>query len=164
RLLYARIGHPHCPVCGRPIAGQSLEAIVDQVLRLPEGTRFTVNAPVVRDRKGEYKDVCEELRADGFSRVKVDGETYLLEEARVPSVPGPRAAAGDRPPPPRPRPGALDRRGRAGAVVGRGLELLRPGREGDRRTVRDRRPRTLAGAPRGAAEPLPVRHRGRAGL
>src|SRR5919198_359405 len=60
RLLYARIGHPHCPVCGRPIAGQSLEAIVDQVLRLPEGTRFTVNAPVVRDRKGEYKDVFEE--------------------------------------------------------------------------------------------------------
>src|SRR5437764_6725196 len=81
RLLYARIGHPHCPVCGRPIAGQSLEAIVDQVLRLPEGTRFTVNAPVVRDRKGEYKDVFAELRADGFSRVKVDGETYLLEEA-----------------------------------------------------------------------------------
>jgi excinuclease ABC subunit A len=81
RLLYARIGHPHCPICGRPIAGQSLEAIVDQVLRLPEGTRFTVNAPVVRDRKGEYKDVFAELRADGFSRVKVDGETYLLEEA-----------------------------------------------------------------------------------
>src|ERR671939_646792 len=81
RLLYARVGRPHCPVCGRPIAGQSLEAIVDQVLRLPEGTRFTVNAPVVRDRKGEYKDVFEELRADGFSRVKVDGETYLLEEA-----------------------------------------------------------------------------------
>src|SRR5437870_13095201 len=81
RLLYARIGHPHCPVCGRPIAGQSLEAIVDQALRLPEGTRFTVNAPVVRDRKGEYKDVFAELRADGFSRVKVDGETYLLEEA-----------------------------------------------------------------------------------
>src|SRR5438309_1751320 len=81
RLLYARIGHPHCPVCGRPIAGQSLDAIVDQVLRLPEGTRFTVNAPVVRDRKGEYKDVFEELRADGFSRVKVDGELYLLEEA-----------------------------------------------------------------------------------
>src|SRR5919108_3161879 len=81
RLLYARVGRPHCPVCGRPIAGQSLEAIVDQVLRLPEGTRFTVNAPVVRDRKGEYRDVFEELRADGFSRVKVDGEVYLLEEA-----------------------------------------------------------------------------------
>jgi len=81
RLLYARVGRPHCPVCGRPIAGQSLDAIVDQVLRLPEGTKFTVNAPVVRDRKGEYKDVFEELRADGFTRVKVDGEQRLLEES-----------------------------------------------------------------------------------
>jgi excinuclease ABC subunit A len=80
RLLYARIGHPHCPVCGRPIAGQSLEAIVDQILQLPAGTKFTVNAPVVRDRKGEYKDLLEELRAEGFTRVKVDGEQRLLEE------------------------------------------------------------------------------------
>src|SRR5207247_919797 len=83
RLLYARIGRPHCPICGRPIAGQSIEAIVDQVLRLEEGTKFTVNAPVVRDRKGEYKDVFEELRADGFTRVKVDGELRLLEEEIV---------------------------------------------------------------------------------
>jgi excinuclease ABC subunit A len=83
RLLYARVGRPHCPVCGRPIAGQSIEAIVDQVLRLPEGTRFTVNAPVVRDRKGEYRDVFEELRRDGFTRVKVDGEQRLLEEEIV---------------------------------------------------------------------------------
>jgi excinuclease ABC subunit A len=80
RLLYARVGRPHCPVCGRPIAGQSLDQIVEQVLRLDEGTRFTVNAPVVRDRKGEYKDVLEELRRDGFTRVKVDGEQRLLEE------------------------------------------------------------------------------------
>jgi len=80
RLLYARIGKPHCPICGRPIEGQSQEAIVDQVLQLPEGTKFTVNAPVVRDRKGEYKDVFEELRAEGFTRVKVDGEQRLLEE------------------------------------------------------------------------------------
>jgi excinuclease ABC subunit A len=80
RLLYARIGRPHCPVCGRPIAGQSLDQIVEQVLRLEEGTKFTVNAPVVRDRKGEYKDVLEELRRDGFTRVKVDGEQRLLEE------------------------------------------------------------------------------------
>src|SRR5438105_9266662 len=80
RLLYARVGHPHCPICGKPIAGQSLENIVDQVLRLEEGTRFTVNAPVVRDRKGEFKDVLEELRAEGFTRVKVDGEQKLLEE------------------------------------------------------------------------------------
>ncbi len=81
RLLYARVGRPHCPVCGRPIAGQSIEQIVDQVLRLPEGSRFTVNAPVVRDRKGEYRDVLEELRTDGFTRVKVDGEQHLLEES-----------------------------------------------------------------------------------
>src|SRR3989454_9109922 len=80
RLLYARVGRPHCPVCGRPIAGQSLESIVDQVLRLEEGTKFTVNAPVVRDRKGEYKDLLEELRQEGFTRVKVDGEQRLLEE------------------------------------------------------------------------------------
>jgi excinuclease ABC subunit A len=83
RLLYARIGRPHCPVCGRPIAGQSQEAIVDQILQLSEGTKFTVNAPVVRDRKGEYKDVFEELRAEGFTRVKVDGEQRLLEEEIV---------------------------------------------------------------------------------
>ena len=80
RLLYARVGRPHCPVCGRPIAGQSIEAIVDQVLRLPDGTRFTVNAPVVRDRKGEYRDLLEHLRAEGFTRVKVDGEQRLLED------------------------------------------------------------------------------------
>ncbi|HYY04260.1 MAG TPA: hypothetical protein VE736_10280, partial [Gaiellaceae bacterium] len=80
RLLYARVGRPHCPVCGKPISGQSQESIVDQILQLPEGTRFTVNAPVVRDRKGEYKDVFEELRGEGFSRVKVDGEQRLLEE------------------------------------------------------------------------------------
>jgi len=80
RLLYARVGRPHCPICGRPIAGQSLDQIVEQVLRLPEGTKFTVNAPVVRDRKGEFKDVLEELRRDGFTRVKVDGEQRLLEE------------------------------------------------------------------------------------
>ncbi len=83
RLLYARVGRPHCPVCGRPIAGQSLDQIVEQILALPEGTKFTVNAPVVRDRKGEFRDVLDELRADGFTRVKVDGETRLLEEEIV---------------------------------------------------------------------------------
>ena len=83
RLLYARVGRPHCPVCGRPIAGQSLDQIVEQVLALPEGTRFTVNAPVVRDRKGEFRDVLEELRRDGFTRVKVDGEQRLLEDEIV---------------------------------------------------------------------------------
>src|SRR6476619_313165 len=80
RLLFARVGRPHCPVCGRPIAGQSVATIVDQVLRLPEGTKFTVNAPVARDRKGEFKDVLEHLRAEGFTRVKVDGDQRLLED------------------------------------------------------------------------------------
>jgi excinuclease ABC subunit A len=80
RLLFARVGRPHCPVCGRTIAGQSIDSIVEQVLALPEGTRFTVNAPVVRDRKGEYKDLFEELRNEGFSRVKVDGEQHSLDE------------------------------------------------------------------------------------
>jgi excinuclease ABC subunit A len=83
RLLYARVGRPHCPVCGRPIEGQSLESIVDQILALPDATRFTVNAPVVRDRKGEYKDVLDELRREGFTRVKVDGEQRLLEDEIV---------------------------------------------------------------------------------
>jgi excinuclease ABC subunit A len=82
-LLYARVGRPALPVCGRPIAGQSLESIVDQILALPDGTRFTVNAPVVRDRKGEFKDVLEELRREGFTRVKVDGEQTLLEDEIV---------------------------------------------------------------------------------
>ncbi len=80
RLLYARVGRPHCPICGKPIAGQSLDAIVDQVLKLEEGTRFTVNAPVVRDRKGEYREVFEDLIREGFTRVKVDGEQHVLEE------------------------------------------------------------------------------------
>jgi excinuclease ABC subunit A len=80
RLLYARVGRPHCPVCGRPIAGQSIDSIVEQILALPDGTRFTVNAPVVRDRKGEYRDLFEELRNEGFTRVKVDGEQHLLED------------------------------------------------------------------------------------
>jgi excinuclease ABC subunit A len=83
RLLYARVGRPHCPICGRPIAGQSLESIVDQILVLPEGTRFTVNAPVARDRKGEFRDVLEELRREGFTRVKVDGVQRELEEEIV---------------------------------------------------------------------------------
>ncbi|HET8894469.1 MAG TPA: excinuclease ABC subunit UvrA [Gaiellaceae bacterium] len=80
RLLYARVGRPHCPICGKPIAGQSIDAIVDQVLQLEEGTRFTVNAPVVRDRKGEFKDLFEEIVREGYNRVKVDGEQFVLEE------------------------------------------------------------------------------------
>ena len=80
RLLWARIGHPHCHVCGRPISGQSAEQIIDQVMELPESTRFMVLAPIVRGRKGEYGKQLEELRAEGFGRVKVDGELRRLDE------------------------------------------------------------------------------------
>ena len=80
RLLWARIGHPHCHICGRPIAGQSAEQIIDQVMELPEGTRFMVMAPLVRGRKGEYGKLFEELRAEGYARVKVDGEIRGLDE------------------------------------------------------------------------------------
>src|ERR1700751_1375837 len=80
RLLWARIGHPHCHVCGRPITGQSAEPIIDQVMELDEGTRFMVLAPIVRGRKGEYGKQLDELRAEGFGRVKVDGELRRLDE------------------------------------------------------------------------------------
>ena len=83
RLLYARCGRPHCPTCGRLIAGQSAEQIVEQVMRLETGTKFTVEAPIVRGRKGEFKDVLERLRGEGFTRIRVDGETRLLEEEIV---------------------------------------------------------------------------------
>jgi excinuclease ABC subunit A len=83
RLLWARIGHPHCHVCGRPISGQSAEQIIDQVMELPEQTRFMVLAPIVRGRKGEYGKQFEELRAEGFGRVKVNGELRRLDEEIV---------------------------------------------------------------------------------
>jgi excinuclease ABC subunit A len=83
RLLWARIGHPHCHICGRPITGQSAEQIIDQVMELPEGTRFMVMAPIVRGRKGEYGKQLEELRGEGFSRAKVDGELRRLDEEIV---------------------------------------------------------------------------------
>src|SRR5204862_8027808 len=80
RLLWARVGHPPCPNCGRPIAAQSAEQIIDQVMTLEDGTRFMVLAPVVRGRKGEYGKLFEELRAEGYTRVMVDGEVRRLEE------------------------------------------------------------------------------------
>ena len=80
RLLWARVGHPHCHNCGRPVEAQSAEQIVDQVMLLDEGTKFMVLAPVIRGRKGEYGKLFEELRAEGFTRVKVDGELRRLEE------------------------------------------------------------------------------------
>ncbi|HEY3734609.1 MAG TPA: excinuclease ABC subunit UvrA [Streptosporangiaceae bacterium] len=87
RLLYARIGKPHCPVCGRPIARQSPQQIVDRLLELPEGTRFQVLAPVVRGRKGEYGELMRELQIKGFSRARVDGVVVRLEEAAAGQLP-----------------------------------------------------------------------------
>src|SRR4051794_25983649 len=83
RLLWARIGKPFCFNCGRPIEAQSAEQIIDQIMTMEEGTRFMVLAPIVRGRKGEYGKQLEELRAEGFTRVKVDGELRMLEEEIV---------------------------------------------------------------------------------
>ncbi|MDQ6650721.1 MAG: excinuclease ABC subunit UvrA [Actinomycetota bacterium] len=80
RLLFARAGAPHCPVCGRPIARQTPQQIVDRVLDMTEGTRFQVLAPVVRGRKGEYVELFAELQSKGFSRVRVDGAVHPLTE------------------------------------------------------------------------------------
>ncbi|MGZ4663109.1 MAG: excinuclease ABC subunit UvrA, partial [Arthrobacter sp.] len=80
RLLWARVGRPHCPICGEPVAKQTPQQIVDQLLELPEGTRFQVLAPVVRGRKGEFVDLFKELTAKGYSRARVDGELIQLSE------------------------------------------------------------------------------------
>ena len=80
RLLYARIGVPHCPSCGRVITRQTPQQIVDRVLELPEGTRFQVLAPVVRGRKGEYDGLLKELASQGFTRARIDGELHELTD------------------------------------------------------------------------------------
>jgi excinuclease ABC subunit A len=80
RVLYARIGQPHCPKCGRPVGRQTPDQIVDQVMQLPEGTRFQVLAPIVRGRKGEYEKVLADLAKRGFARARVDGEVRDLSE------------------------------------------------------------------------------------
>ena len=80
RLLYARIGIPHCPKCGREIRQQTVDQMVDQVLALPERTRIQVLAPVIRGRKGEHVKVLEDLKRDGYVRVRIDGEMRELDE------------------------------------------------------------------------------------
>ncbi len=80
RLLFARVGTPHCPQCGRPITQQTVQQIVDAVLELPEGTRVMVLAPLVRDRKGEHRRVFEDIRKAGYVRVRVDGEIREVDE------------------------------------------------------------------------------------
>ncbi|MBE3558493.1 MAG: excinuclease ABC subunit UvrA [Ktedonobacteraceae bacterium] len=80
RLLYARVGHPHCPQCGREVSQQTLQQIVDAVLSLPEGSRILLLAPLVQGRKGEYKNIFEEMRRSGYVRVRVDGQIHDLSE------------------------------------------------------------------------------------
>jgi excinuclease ABC subunit A len=87
RVLFARIGHPHCYNCGRPIGRQTPDQIVDQILQLPEGTRFQVLAPVVRGRKGEYEKLLADLARKGFPRARIDGEVReLTESIRLPKT------------------------------------------------------------------------------
>jgi excinuclease ABC subunit A len=80
RVLFARLGTPHCPSCGRQVRAQSAQEIVEQVVSLPSGTRFQVLAPLARNRKGTFKDAFAQARADGFARARVDGQVYGLDE------------------------------------------------------------------------------------
>ncbi|MHA7275723.1 excinuclease ABC subunit UvrA [Arthrobacter sp. HLT1-21] len=80
RLLWARVGRPHCPTCGEPVAKQTPQQIVDQLLELEEGTRFQILAPVVRGRKGEFVDLFQELTAKGYARARVDGDVVQLSD------------------------------------------------------------------------------------
>ncbi|MFC1823115.1 excinuclease ABC subunit UvrA [Thermodesulfobacteriota bacterium] len=80
RLLYARVGHPHCPQCGSEITSQTTQQIVDRIMDMKPGTRIQILAPLIKDRKGEHVQLLKKLRKDGFTRVKIDGQVLLLEE------------------------------------------------------------------------------------
>ena len=80
RLLYARIGIPHCPKCGKKIEKQSIDQIIDNIMNLKEGTRIQILAPVIRGRKGEYKKLLEDFQKEGFVRARIDGEVYELSD------------------------------------------------------------------------------------
>ncbi|MCE5197936.1 MAG: excinuclease ABC subunit UvrA [Armatimonadota bacterium] len=80
RLLFARVGHPHCPQCGREIAQQTVEQMVDTIMALPEGTKIQVLAPLVRGKKGHYKKLIDDVRKEGFVRVRVDGEMHEVTD------------------------------------------------------------------------------------
>jgi len=83
RLMYARIGKPHCPVCGRLISSQSIDQIVDSIMDFPEGTKIMVMAPVVRQRKGEHEKIIERIRKEGFTRARIDGEIKQINEEEI---------------------------------------------------------------------------------
>src|SRR3989344_5953113 len=81
RLLYARIGKPHCPNCGKLISRQTVDQIVDQVLKLPKNVEITILGPVIRGKKGEHQAIIQEIQRSGFIRVRIDGDIYPIEEA-----------------------------------------------------------------------------------
>jgi excinuclease ABC subunit A len=83
RLMFARIGIPHCPICGRVIESQSIDQIVDSIMELPEGTKVMILAPVIRERKGTYEKIMERIVREGFTRARIDGEVYNLTEEKV---------------------------------------------------------------------------------
>ncbi|MBR2735856.1 MAG: excinuclease ABC subunit UvrA, partial [Firmicutes bacterium] len=83
RLLYARAGTPHCPVCGREISSQSVDQISDLIMEYPEGTRVMIMAPVIRQQKGEHKNVIERILRDGFIRLRADGEMVNISEEDI---------------------------------------------------------------------------------
>ena len=83
RLMYARIGIPHCPICGREITSQSIDSIIENIQSHEEGTKLTVFGPVIRGRKGEHKNIIDRIRRDGFTRVRVDGEIKRLDEDEI---------------------------------------------------------------------------------
>ena len=83
RLLFARVGTPYCPKCGTPITPQTVDEIVGKILELPNGTKIQIIAPIVRGKKGEFQNVISELKQEGFIRLKVDGETYNLDEDEI---------------------------------------------------------------------------------
>ena len=80
RLLFARVGHPHCPSCGRPVSKQSVDQIVDNVMTLPEKTKIQILAPKVYGRKGEHQKLLAQVKSEGYVRVRIDGEIYSLDD------------------------------------------------------------------------------------
>src|SRR2546423_5802186 len=86
RLLYARVGRPHCPQCGREIASQTIEQMVDRIMELPEGTRIQLLAPVVKGRKGEYRKEIDDIRKEGYTRVRIDRQMVDLSIEEPPDL------------------------------------------------------------------------------
>ncbi len=80
RLLYARIGVPHCPVCGKPVSRRTPQAIIDEIMKIEAGTRLMVLAPIIKEKKGEFAHIPEQYTRQGFARARVDGVVYALDE------------------------------------------------------------------------------------